>query len=223
MNGTPWTREQLELLRKLYPDTPTRDVAKACGHSLTSCYGYASQLGLSKSAAFLASPASGRLEHHVYRGEKTRFPKGHVPANSIGRGRMRETQFKKGARTQTWVPIGTEVERKDGYIWVKVSDGVRPARRNWKSKHQAIYEDAHGPIAPAHMVCFKDGDNQNFDLVNLELVSQRERARRNSVHNLPRELVQVIQLRGAVRRQINKRRSPTPARRGRPPKQRPSA
>lgn len=224
MNGKPWTKAQLALLRKLYPNTPTRDVAKACAHSLGSTYRQVAKLALKKSPEFLASPESGRLEHHLYRGEASRFKKGHVPMNKglrrpgWSRGRMAETQFKKGEKPHTWQPIGTEVVRKDGYIWIKVSDDAKPARRNWKSKHQAIWEAANGPVPPGHMVGFKDGDNRNFALDNLELVSRAERLRRNSVHNLPPELVQVVQLRGAIHRQINKRRPRPKARIGRPPK-----
>jgi hypothetical protein len=228
VNGKPWTPEQLELLRKLYPDTQTCLVAEACGHSLESTYRYAQNFGLSKSAAFRDSPASGRLKFRLHVGAATRFSKGHVPANkglrrpgwSVGRGRMQETQFKKGQRTQTWQPIGTEVTRKDGYIWLKVSDDARPARRNWKSKHQATWEREHGPLPPGHVVVFRNGDKRNFANDNLELITRAELGRRNSLHRYPAELVRVIQLRGALQRQIN-RRSPAPKpRRGRPPKRR---
>lgn len=225
MNGKPWTPEHLRRLRRLYPDTPTRDVAIACEHSLGNTYAKATKLGLKKSAAFLATPASGRLEHHLYRGEKTRFPKGHTPANKglrrpgWGPGRMKETQFKKGELPHTTVPIGTEVLRKDDYIFVKVSDtaGV-PSRRNWKSKHQAIYEAKHGPIPPKHIVIFKDGNKRNFADDNLECISLRANALRNTIHRYPKEIVQAVQLRGAINRQINKRQPPTKGRRGRPPK-----
>lgn len=228
MNGSPWTPAQLELLRKLYPDTPTRDVAKACAHSLCSTYGYAQKLGLEKSEAFRASPASGRLKFRLHVGMPTRFPKGHVPANkglrrpgwSVGRGRMQETQFKKGARTNTWVAVGTEVVRKDGYIWVKASDNAKPSRRNWKSKHEAVYAAGRGPIPSNHVVVFRDGDARNFNLSNLELVSRSELLKRNSLHRYPAELVRVIQLRGALQRQINKRAPAPKPRRGRPPKRR---
>jgi hypothetical protein len=224
MNGKPWTPELVERLRRLYPDMPTRDVAVACGHSLGNTYAKATKLGLKKSAKFNASPASGRLEHHLYRGEKTRFPKGHVPANKglrrpgWGPGRMKATQFKSGERPHTWKPIGTEVERKDGYIWVKVSDDAVPARLNWISKHEAVWVKTHGPIPPGHIVTFKDRDKRNFADDNLELITLADNLRRNGIHRYPPELVRVIQLRGAVQRQINKRQPTAPARRGRPPK-----
>lgn len=222
MSGKPWTPEQLELLRRLYPDTPTRDVAKACGHSKGSTYAYAQHFGLKKSAAFLATPASGRMQFHLYRGEKYRYPKGHVPANKGLRrpgwspGRMAETQFKKGQRTNTWKPMGTEVER-DGIIWVKVTDNAKPAYRNWKSKHQAIWEAANGPVPAGHLVTFKDRNARNFALANLAIISRADNLRRNSIYNYPPEIVQAVKLRGALNRQINKR-SPRPkARIGRPP------
>lgn len=157
---------------------------------------------------------------------KYRFKKGQVPMNKglrrpgWFRGRMRETQFKKGNLSHTHVPIGTEVERKDGYIWVKVSDDrALPSRRNWKSKHRAIFEAAHGLIPPKHIVVFKDKDKRNFALANLECISLRENARRNTIHRYPKEIVEVVQLRGAINRQINRRRPRPKARIGRPPKQ----
>lgn len=225
MNGKPWTPELLERLRRLYPDTPTRDVAKACEHTLSNTYAKATKLGLKKSAAFNASPASGRIEHRPSCGAKYRYPKGHVPLNKglrrpgWYRGRMRETQFKKGQRPHTEVPIGTEVERKDGYIWVKVTDDVKPARRNWISKNRHVYEAAHGRIPPKHIVTFKDGDKRNFALENLECISKRDNALRNSIHRYPKDIVQLVQLRGAINRQINRRRPRPKARIGRPPKQ----
>ncbi len=222
----PWTVEQIELLKQIYPDLPTVEVAARCAHSLGSTYRHASKLGLKKSAAFLASPDSGRIEHHLYRGEKSRFAKGHAPQNKglrrpgWHRGRMRETQFKKGRRPHTWHPIGSERVSKDGIVQVKVTDGVKPAYRNWKSKHQFLWEQANGPLPDGHLVIFKNGDNRDFALTNLELVTHREQMRRNSVHRYPRELVQVMQLRGALNRQINKRSPPPKPRIGRPPKKR---
>lgn len=224
MNGKPWTPELLERLRRLYPDTPTREVAIACEHSLANTYRKAYMLGLRKSDAFNDSPASGRIKFRLHIGEQYRYPKGHVPANKglrrpgWGPGRMQETQFKKGHRSHTTVPIGTELERKDGYIWVKVTDHITPARRNWKSKQQAIYEVAHGLIPPKHIVVFKDKNMRNFALTNLECISLSENALRNTIHRYPKEIVQVVQLRGAVNRQINKRRPRPRARIGRPPK-----
>ena len=60
-------------------------------------------------------------------------------------------------------------------------------------------------MPPKHAVRFKDGDRTNIAIENLELIHRGNLMRKNSVHNLPKELVRVVQLRGAVVRQINKR------------------
>lgn len=210
MNGAPWTPEQLELLRRLYPGTPTRDVAKACGHCLGSTYKHANTLGLKKSAAFLASPASGRLEHHLYRGEKTRFKKGQVPANKglrrpgWHRGRMRETQFKKGVRPHTWRPLGHE-RMCDGYLQRKVQDtGYTPD--DYRPVHRLMWEEAHGPIPPGQVVVFKDGNRKHIALDNLELITRQELQRRNHWKNrYPADVVGAIVARIALKRAITMR------------------
>ncbi len=56
-----------------------------------------------------------------------------------------------------------------------------------------------------HAVAFKDGNKQNIALDNLELVSRADLMKRNSYHNYGKEIAQLVQLKGAVTRQINKR------------------
>jgi hypothetical protein len=70
-------------------------------------------------------------------------------------------------------PVGSE--RVDlGYIVVKVSSKKYAGNKNWQRKHVAIYEAAHGKIPKGHVVIFADGNNRNFDLGNLLLVSRAE-------------------------------------------------
>lgn len=222
----PWTTAEVAALTARYPRERACDIARDLGRPVHQVYGKAGHLGLSKDAAFLASRASGRLVRGDGRGGVSRFRPGHVPANKglrrpgWFRGRMRETQFKKGAKPHTWQPVGTEVLR-DGYVWVKVRDDLRPARRNWISKHQHCWEQAHGPLPAGHIVRFRDG-TRRVALDNLECVSRAEHGATKGLNALPREIVQVHQLRGAITRQINKRRPPVPKKRtGRPPKRKP--
>ncbi|MEG0416414.1 MAG: HNH endonuclease signature motif containing protein [Erysipelothrix sp.] len=86
------------------------------------------------------------------------------------------TQFKPGQRPQTWVPIGTEVWRKDGYLWVKMWDDKKPARKNWVQKHRLIWEEVHGEIPEGYQVMFADQDRTNLNLDNLILVTLAEKA-----------------------------------------------
>lgn len=74
------------------------------------------------------------------------------------------------------LPIGTEREYR-GYIIVKTNNSNRiPAYIGWEFKHHVIYEQAHGKIPKGHIVIFANGNNRNFDIDNLVLVSRAELA-----------------------------------------------
>jgi hypothetical protein len=209
----PWTTEENALLRARYPDTSTKDIAKELGRPLFTIYQHARVLGLAKSEAYMASPAACRLRRGDHIGKAFQFPKGHVPANKGTRrpgwfaGRMRETQFKKGQRSRNVLPIGTIHADHDGYLRKKIRDGIGGTGNPlvWELVHKRTWIDAHGPIPAGHMLRFRDGNKNNCALANLELITFAENCRRNSIHNLPPELKQVIQLTGAVKRHITMR------------------
>lgn len=200
-----WCEHEERELRLAYADTSTADLAERFGCSLKVLQNKAHLMGLKKSAAYLS--AIGR-RYLPKAGAGTRFQKGLVPHNKgkphPSRGRSRETQFKRGNHPQTWRPIGTERVR-DGYLVRKVTDLRNPPWRDWKPVHVVVWESHHGPVPPKHRVCFRDGDRSHIEISNLELVSFKEVMQRNTVHNLPPELVSVIQLRAGLVRTINRR------------------
>ncbi len=211
-----WDAEDDARVRRLYPDTPTAALARKLRRSPLSVYQRAQMLGVKKSARFLATAASGRIRREDHRGRLAWFSKGHATWNKgcvrpgWHRGRMKETQFKKGelagAAQAKWVPVGTVVADPDGYIKVKISDHRdRPSRFNWKFAHVLIWEEAHGPVKKGHAIVFKNGDKFDIRLGNLEQLTREQLMLRNSVHNLPKPLVRTIQLLGALRRQLRKR------------------
>lgn len=207
-----WSVEDDTLLRALYPDTPTAQVAARLGRSVLATYQRAQKSGLHKSPAYLASPAACRLRRGA--GASTRFQKGHVPANKglrrpgWGPGRMKATQFKKGERrgvaVRLYKPIGTERVSKDGYLERKINDGL-PLQARWRAVHQLVWEAAHGPVPRSHAIVFKNGDKRDIRLDNLECVTRAALMMRNTVHNLPKPLAQTVQLLGALRRKINRK------------------
>jgi len=206
-----WKDDEAMALRLLYPDTATKRLAVLFGRPLDSIYGMANKLGLSKSAAYLASEDACRLRRGDNVGAPYRFKKGHVPPNKglrrpgWGPGRMKETQFKKGQVSHTWRPVGDE-RIVDGYRYTKVSDTRNvPWTRNWFPTHVLLWEKRNGKVPRGHALAFLNGDKADIRLDNLELITRRELMRRNSVHNYPKAIVEVIQLRGALQRQINKR------------------
>ena len=213
MNGRPFSKHELEQLRHLYPHTKTGKIAELLGRSLSSIFGMAYKLGLSKSDQYLNSPDACRLRRGERIGEHFRYAKGHIPANKGLRrpgyapGRMADTQFKKGGSTN-WMPIGS-TRLIDGYLYRKVSDVRNVVHTvNWKLEHRLIYEAAHGvKIDPkTHALIFKDGDRTHIELDNLELITRKELRHRNSIHNLPPEIKEVLRLKGAIKRVITRRR-----------------
>ena len=90
------------------------------------------------------------------------------------------TQFKKGHRPQTWVPIGSERINADDYVDVKITDEGLP-RRRWKGKHVLVWEEHNGPVPPGHCVILGDGNRRNFDADNLLLVSRGQLAIMNGM------------------------------------------
>lgn len=211
-----WTKRELATLRRRYPHERSQKIADDMGLRLAQVNATASNLGLHKSAAYLASPDACRLRRGDNVGASYRFPKGHVPANKGLRrpgyapGRMASTQFKKGRlahEARNYLPIGTQRLNADGYLERKVTDDptIFPARR-WVGVHRLLWEAAHGPIPPKHFVVFKDGNRKHVWIENLELITMGENARRNRMWTkYPKELADVLRLKGVINRMINKR------------------
>jgi hypothetical protein len=150
-------------------------------------------------------------------GAAYRYPKGHVPANKGMRrrgyapGRMRETQFKKGQCSGKAAlllkPIGS-LRLVGGYVYRKVSAKPGPWCANWMLEHRRIWQKANPRKRMdwrMYALVFIDGDRSNVKLSNLELITRKELRYRNSVHNLPPELKEVIRLKATINQVITKR------------------
>lgn len=205
-----WTKDQLALLRRQYPCCYTQKIAKALHLELDQVYRKAHQLGLRKSAAFrrMRLADEGRRLRRV--GAAHRFQKGIVPANKGLRrpgwysGRMRETQFKKGQfpvnKDPDFYVLGALRINTDGYIDMRVS--FEHGAKGWRGLHLILWEDAHGPMPKGHCLRFRDGDRLNVCLENLMCIRRGENMLRNSIHNLPKPLVDTIQVLGQLKRRI---------------------
>lgn len=213
MKRRPWTTDELAILDQAYSDTPTKTLAERLDRPLNSVYRQAAKRGLRKSDAYLNSTDACRLRRGDNVGSSCRFPKGHTPWNKGMKGldaggRSKETRFKPGHRAgraaQLYQPIGTERISKDGYRQRKVNDDM-PLQRRWKMVHHLVWEEHHGPIPKGHAITFVNGDKTDIRIDNLAQVSRREMMARNTIHNLPKELAEACQLKGALTRQINRR------------------
>jgi hypothetical protein len=213
-NYRRWTAADIAELRRAYPSTWPRDLVRHFGRGITNIHAAAARHGIKKDPAFVRETGLISSRHPNVRASQ--FPKGHVPANKGLRrpgwfaGRMRETQFKKGNRPHDWLPVGTIQANADGYLRMKVRDdrgtsaGKGGSSTNWMFVHKMVWESAHGPIPPGHRIWWKDRNHLNCALENLELLTDQEHMARTTIHNLPPELKQVIQLNGALKRRIQR-------------------
>lgn len=163
-----YTTEQLDFIRK--------HIKKMTWKELTVRFNqtYGTVLGCK-------ALASTGKRYSIKSGRTGRFSKGHIPFNKGKKGFSYEgckaTQFKKGNRPHTWLPVGTERLNADGYVDIKVQDNKK--QRNWKGKHILIWEERNGPVPEGHVVIFGDRNKRNFNPDNLILVSRAQLARMN--------------------------------------------
>lgn len=208
-----YTADEVELLEREYANAPTAALAARMGRLLDSVYRKASALRLRKSETYLASAAACRLRRGDAVGAAHRFRPGVVPWNKgvhyVPGGRSAQTRFAKGNKPQTWVPIGSWRVTKDGYPQIKRTDtGYSP--RDWVSYHQHVWEQAHGPKPAGHVVVFRPGaktrEVDQITIDKLECISRAELMARNSVHvKYPPAVARLVQLRGVLTRQINRK------------------
>lgn len=214
-----WSDDEIETVRLNYANWPVWLIAYLVDRSEGAVYRLAGKLGLEKSEDFYAGLFSGRLRQKDPRGGATRFRKGQVPPNKGLRrpgwapGRMAQTQFKKGELSgrarELLKPVGTLRVSKDGYLEQKVNDDM-PLQRRWRAVHLVRWEEVHGPIPSGHALVFKPGrkttDPGQITADSVELVTRAELMRRNSYHTrYPKDVAQLIQLKGALNRKINRR------------------
>lgn len=226
MVHVPWTQDQVATLRLNYPGWPTFLVAYICGHTESSTYQQAKKLGLSKDPGFVAETTRQRWREGRHEGSRRhQFRKGHEPPNkgrpqaewmpAVSRAKVARTQFKKGRparEAHNYVPVGTvKFDRKRGVVVRKLTDdpALYPAGR-WRPVHVIVWESVHGPVPEGHIVRFRDGmktlDPEAITVERLELVTLAENMLRNSYHTrYPPEVRQLIQLKGALNRKINRR------------------
>ena len=206
-----WTDDQVAHLRQHYADTLTADLAITLGVRASRILAKANALGLRKSTALISETARQRTLSPGHGSLGSRIQPGAVPWNKGVKGERVSpaTELKPGNRPATWVPVGSYRVNADGYLDRKVTDDGGPNQR-WQPVHRLLWIEAHGPIPAGHIVVFKPGrrtaDLAQITLDAIELVTRAENMLRNSYHtNYPPELRSLVQLRGALLRQINRK------------------
>lgn len=121
----------------------------------------------------------------IERTKATRFKKGNLPHNAKG--------FKDGD-----VSIRRDTRSGIRYLYTRIRLG------KWRELHHVIWEKKNGRIPPKHCLRFKDGNSLNCKLSNLELIPLSENMSRNTIRRYPKDLQNLIMLKGALKRKLNK-------------------
>lgn len=215
MTKHTWTPQQADQLASLYPHTPGPELAAMLGVPLGAVYNKAWSMGLKKTRATIAAMARAALADPAHPARKSQFQPGLTPWNKgkpfDSGGRSHETRFKRGrapSEARNYVPIGSLRVSKDGYLERKMNDTHPTPACRWTAVHRLVWEAANGPIPDRHIVIFKPGQKTAIEadvtVDRLECISRAEHAYRNSARSKNPELVKLVQLKGAITRQVNR-------------------
>jgi hypothetical protein len=202
MRGRIYTEDELELIKQMWPDCYTSDIAKALNSTYRSIVYIGYKLGLRKSKTHLAKNAIILKDHsgqHQFKKGITPHNKGKKVSHDVYE-KMSKTMFKKGT-----LPHNT---KSDNTITLRNDDGklyyfIRISVSKWQPLHRYLYEKAYGPIPKGGVLRFIDKNTQNVSLDNLQLISRGENMVKNSIHRLPEEVKEVSKILKKLNKQIN--------------------
>ena len=214
--GPKWTPEQVATLVKHYPTVSGPVLADMLGMRLQSVYNKAWLMGLKKTSATIARLAFEAIQKPSHPARATQFQAGLTPWNKglewTAGGRSAETRFKagemRGAAQHNYVPIGTLRTSKDGYLERKMNDTHPVPTRRWEAVHRLVWKAANGPIPKGNIVVFRPGMRtaveSEITADRLECITRGEHAKRNHPRSKNPELGKLVQLKGAITRQVNR-------------------
>jgi len=202
-----WTEEEIKFLFDNYPDMKTADIATILGRPLSGVYGKANMMGIFKSKEYMTK----LLEHESAKlkelGKTYQFKKQNVPYNYGQKmstelyDKCRRTMFKPGHKPGNIKKVGAIRIDHEGYTYVKIADA------DWRLKHRVVYENVNGPVPANHVVIFKDNNMHNFDINNLQLISQADNMLRNTIHQYPEQIQELIKLKNKLKKKINEKQN----------------
>lgn len=192
-----WTPEQIRILAKHYTDKTPDEMNKLLSGAFTGkqINHKAKKLKIGKSDAYRAyfgiSENGRRIKGSVSWNKGIHFESG---------GRSTETRFKPGSIPPNRKPVGSTRITVDGYIEIKIADGMF----KWRLLHREIWKQHHCEYPPrGTAIVFRDGNRQNCDISNLEVITRKQLMARNTIQNYPKPIREITRLRTVITRRIN--------------------
>jgi hypothetical protein len=179
-----WNDADVEYLREHYPTTPMDELCRALNCKPWRIYSKAKQMGFKRDPEYKLQVCRklGKELSESPESKAARFKPGqatHRLAKGVYYPGVEKTWFKPGHKVHTEMHDGAISVRKDkrgvAYKFIRIAKSV------WVHLHRHIWEQAHGPVPEGYVIRFKNGDQLDVRLDNLECITLKENARRN--HN----------------------------------------
>ena len=208
VNRRFWSDDERKILSEMFADNYTETICKILNRTYRSVCSQSFLMGLKKSDAFMKMELEKQAQRLKTSGEAYRYQKGNTPVNKGKKmpldvyKKCKETMFKKGQLPHNSYNYLDEVLRTDKtgkqYWMIKL-----PNERKLKPKHIWLWETKNGKVEKGFNVVFKDGNQLNCIVENLECISNAELMQRNTIHRFPAELKSTIRLVNKLKRTIN--------------------
>lgn len=201
-----WTDEERQIVREMFADHYTAEIAKKLNRGYSSISSEARKLGIKKSPAFKQMEKQKQSDRLQKDGAMYRFPKGNVSHNKGKKmpahvyEKVKKSFFKKGHINHNALADFEETVHVDnrGVPVVKIKV---PGNRRVIYKSVYVWEAHNGKKVPkGYNIVFKDGDTLNFTPDNLECISNAELLQRNTLHQWPKELQTIIKLNNKLKK-----------------------
>jgi len=202
-----WTEQEIKFLIDNYSDMKTADIAAIMNRPIGGVNGKAYDLKLKKSFKHMKALLEIEAERLRSSGIRHQFKKGQ-PSHNKGKKmspelyeKIKRTMFKPGNKPGNIKKVGAIRIDHEGYTYIKLSDA------NWVLKHRHVWEQVNGPVPANHVVIFKDNNMHNFDINNLQVISQADNMLRNTIHQYPEQIQELIKLKNKLKKKINEKQN----------------
>lgn len=202
-----WTEQEIKFLTDNYSDMKTADIAEIMNRPIGGVNGKAYDLRLKKSFKYMKAMQEIESQKLINSGKRHQFKKGQTSHNKGKKmpaelyEKVKRTMFKPGHKPGNIKKVGAIRIDHEGYTYVKIADA------DWRLKHRHVYENVNGPVPENHVVIFKDNNMHNFDINNLQLISQKENMLRNTIHQYPEQIQELIKLKNKLKKKINEKQN----------------
>lgn len=187
-----FTKEEVDYIKSNYKEMTAPELAEKLNRGVSSIYTKIYNLGLKKTSFERYSKQEDDFikKHYANLSDKAIAQQlGRTKQGITARRKLlmlaktedmiqRKSTFQKGHIPHNAYPDGTITSRMDSsgieYLYIKV-----PGHRKMVMLHIYLWEQQHGKVSSGHIIVFKDGNQANCTIKNLECITRNEHLERN--------------------------------------------